>query len=257
MLGAAAAGAVAAAARAALPSRAFIRAAIRFRRGWNVPPILAGGGGQDTVPPMAAAFPWGTTGMPSIQNLVADLNNGSIVGVGASPSSDDENMFRAISAPHQVKYSFVHMKATISGTNKLTMASALSSIDFNGSYLHYDAAWSTIANMDVNRRIIVSGNFSGCMFKVFKVSPGVFKCAHISRPGQDSDRLVGLMDAYAASEGWTEVRAVPTVGLIGNNGCSGVICVSYLITNVRIETIRLEISAHGMIVGKTMWIDAV
>ncbi len=194
--------------------------------------------------------------MPSIQNLVADLNNGSIAGVGASPSSDDENLFRAISAPQKVKYSFVHMKASLNG-NRLSMASALRSIDFNGSYLHYDAAWSTIANMDVNRRIIVSGNFSGCMFKVYKVSPGVFKCAHISRPGTDSDKLVGMMAAYANSEGWTEIRAVPTVGLIGNNGCSGIICVSYLITNVRIETIRLEINSLGMIVGKTMWIDAV
>lgn len=195
--------------------------------------------------------------MPSIQNLVADLNNGSITGIGASPSSDDENLFRSISDTHSVKYSFVHMKAAISAANKLTMASAMNSIDFNGSYLHYDAAWSTIANMDVNRRIVVSGNFSGCMFKVYKVSPGVFRCAHISRPGTDSDRLVGLMATYATSQGWTEVRSVPTVGLIGTNGCSGIICVSYLITNVQIETIRLQINSNGGIVGKTMWIDAV
>ncbi|MSP02880.1 MAG: hypothetical protein EXR07_17810 [Acetobacteraceae bacterium] len=195
--------------------------------------------------------------MPSIQNLVADLNNGSIVGVGASPSSDAENMFRAISAPHAVKYSFVHMKAAISAANKLTMASALASIDFNGSYLHYDAAWSTIANMDVNRRIVASGNFSGCIFKVYMVSPGFFKCAHISRPGTDSDRLVGLMGTYATSQGWTEIRSVPTVGLIGNNGCTGIICVAYLITNVQIQTIRLEINSVGLIVGKTMWTDAV
>ena len=195
--------------------------------------------------------------MPSIQNLVADLNNGSIVGVGASPSSDLENNFRVISDTHKVKYSFVHMKASISGTNKLIMAAAMMSIDFNGSYLHYDAAWSTIANMDVNRRIIASGNFSGCMFKVFKASAGAFKCAHISRPGTDADRLVGLMDNYAASQGWTEVRAVPTVGLIGTNGCTGIICVSYLITNGQIQTIRLQVNSLGIIVGKTMWTDAV
>ena len=137
------------------------------------------------------------------------------------------------------------------------MASALNSIDFNGSYLHYDAAWSTIANMDVNRRIIVSGNFSGCMFKVYQVSPGVFKCAHISRPGTNSDQLVTSMAAYATAQGWTEVRAVPTAGLIGSDGCTGVVCVSYLITNVRIETIRLQINSLGLIVGKTMWVDAV
>ena len=89
------------------------------------------------------------------------------------------------------------------------------------------------------------------------MSPGVFKCAHISRPGTNSDRLVGLMAAYATSQGWTEIRAVPTVGLIGNNGCTGIICASYLITNVRIETIRLEINSVGLIVGKTRWIDAV
>jgi hypothetical protein len=157
--------------------------------------------------------------MPSIQNLVADLNNGSIVGVGGSPSSDQENLFRAISGTNCVKYSFVHMKASVSDANTLRMASAYSSLDFNGSYLHYDAAWTTIANMDVNRRIVASGNFSGCLFKVYKVSAGVFKCAHISRPGTDSDRLVGLMDSYAKSEKWTEVRSVPTVGLIGHRVC--------------------------------------
>ena len=43
------------------------------------------------------------------------------------------------------------------------MTNAWKSIDFNGSYLHYDAAWSTIANMDGNRRIVASGNFSGCI----------------------------------------------------------------------------------------------
>jgi len=195
--------------------------------------------------------------MPSIQNLTADLNNGSIVGVGQAPSSDDENNWRVISAPDGIKYSFVHIKAAISGANILTMANALRSIDFNGSYLHYDAAYSTIANMDVNRRIIISGNFSGCMFKVYKVSPGIFKCAHISRPGTNSDRLVGLMTTYATNEGWTEIRSVPTAGLIGNNGCTGVVCVSYLITNVQIETVRLQIDSHGRIVGHTMWVDAV
>ena len=195
--------------------------------------------------------------MPSIQTLVADLNNGSIVGVAAAPDSADENMFRTISAPHAVKYSFVHMKATITAGNRLNMVSALRSIDFNGAYLHYDAAFSTIANMDVNRRIVVSGNFSGCMFKVYRVSPGVFRCAHISRPGVNPDSLLNQMAAYAANEGWTEVRAVPTAGLIHHNGCTGLICVSYLITNVQIQTIRLEISATGLIVGRTMWIDAV
>jgi hypothetical protein len=47
------------------------------------------------------------------------------------------------------------------------------------------------------------------------------------------------------------------VGLIGQNGCTGIVCVSYLITNVRIETIRLQVSSNGAIVGKTMWTDAV
>ena len=67
----------------------------------------------------------------------------------------------------------------------------------------------------------------------------MFRCAHISRPAATPNHLVGLMVAYAANEGWNEVRSVPTVGLIGNNGCTGIVCVSYLITNVRIETIRL------------------
>ncbi len=191
--------------------------------------------------------------MPSIQNLVTDLNNGSIVGVGPAPLSDDENNWRVLSP--SIRYSFVHIKASISAANFLEMENAWKSITFNGSYLHYDAACATIANMDVNRRIIVSGNFSGCKFVVYKVSPSEFKCAHISRPGTNSDQFVTLMDAYANAQGWTVVREAPTVGLIGKNGCTGVVCVSQLITNQRVETIRLEMGALGRIVGRTMWSD--
>ena len=194
--------------------------------------------------------------MPSIDTIVQDINSGTIVGVGAKPPPNIANSTTSvISAPHKIKYFSELMKATISPTNRLACDPA-QGLDFNGNYLHYADGFSTIANMDVNRRLVVSGNFSGCMYKIFDAGQGAFKCAHIARPGgANSDSLVQLIDIYAGQYGWTPIRSIPTVGLIGTNGCKEVIVLSRLITNTRIETARLQVNNQGLIVAKDVWAD--
>ena len=154
--------------------------------------------------------------MPSIQTLVADLDNGSVTGIGLKPDSNQTNIAKTISDTCRVKYKFVHMKASISGTNRLSCQSARDSVNFDGSYIHFQDAWSTVGNMDINRTIVASGNFSGCAYKIYRSAPGAFKCVHIARPGgTGADALVVLMDNYARQVGWTLIRSVSTAGLIG------------------------------------------
>ena len=192
--------------------------------------------------------------MPSIQTLVADLQNRTIVGIGAKPPSNVTNLESEISQTCRVRYAFVHMNATISQGNRLSCAEAQVSANFNGSYLHFMDGWSTVANMDTNRRIVASGNFSGCAYKVYRSDqPATFKCAHIARPGgAGSDALVNLMAGYAGQKKWTELQSISTAGHIGVNGCAEVFVVSQLFWNQRIDTVVLDIDNRGLTVGSTL-----
>lgn len=150
------------------------------------------------------------------------------------------------------------MNASISATNRLSCQSAANSLNFNGSYIHFEDAWSTVGNMDVNRRIVASGNFSGCAYKIYRSGPAAFKCVHIARPGGvGANALVNLMDSYARQSGWVEIRSVSTMGLIGVNGCTEVFVVSQLFIYQRIDTIRLAINSQGLIVGHDLYSDVV
>jgi hypothetical protein len=190
--------------------------------------------------------------MSSIQNLVADLKSGSIEGIGAKPNSDVTNLETVISVDCRVKHKFVHMKASLE-SNRLSCQEAAASALFNGTYIHYEDDWSTIGNMDINRMLAASGNFSGCAYKIYRSAPAVYKCAHISRPAKKGDALVKLMDQYAKQSGWTEIQSVETAGLIGVNGCTEVFLVSQLFNNQRMDTIRLAVNSRGVIVGRTSY----
>lgn len=186
--------------------------------------------------------------MPSIQNLVPDLANRTIVGIGAKPPSNEENRSASLSGTCLIDYSSVNMKASISASNRLQCQSARDSADFNGNYLHFKDGKSTVAKLDIHRPIVVSGNFSGCAYKVFKTEDGIV-CAHIARPsGVGSDALVNLIDGYAGQKSWQQLQDIRTVGHVGNNGCTEVMLVSQLRAG-GVDTILLEISNVGLIVG--------
>lgn len=188
--------------------------------------------------------------MPSIQNLVPDLANGSIIGIGAKPDSHLENRSSSLSQTCLIDYSSVHIKALITPTNRLSCQAARDSIDFNGNYLHYKDGKTTIAKIDINRPIVVSGNFSGCAYKVFRDDNGMIICAHIARPGGvGADAVLNLMDGYAGQKGWAELVDIRTTNHIGQgNGCTEVVIVSQL-RGGGIDSILLEVSNTGLIVG--------
>ena len=194
---------------------------------------------------------------PSIQTLIADLQNfagGGIVGIGMAPPSHSSNLDKPISETCRVKYNFVHANATISGGGRLTFADAGSSPIFNASYLHYQDDWSTVANMDVNRRIVGSGNFSGCMWKVFRSDQaGLYKCVHIARPGGGgTDALVSLItQGYAPQGKWTEVQSISTAGHVNVGNCTQVFVVSQLSTN-SIDTVVLDLDRQNQTIAAAL-----
>lgn len=179
--------------------------------------------------------------------IVADLANRATIGLGAAPmghlATDTD-----VSASHAVKYRYCHASITVSGTNRLSCAAA-STIDINGSYLFFEDNWATVCRMDNLRSIVVSGAFSGCMFKVYR-GGGAFFAAHIARPaGVGADANVTLMDDYAEQKGWVEVQQVPTSGVIAANpGATTVALVSELIGN-NIDTVRLALNNMGVTVS--------
>lgn len=195
----------------------------------------------------------------SVHEITAKINNGSILGMGSKPDSNSTNRHNTLSATHRLKNSFVHSKATVNtGSNRLSFVDAASSIDFNSGYIHFQDDWTTCGTLDVNRRLVASGNFSGCTYKVFNSGSGAFTCLHIARPsGKDADALVVLADDYAAQKKWTLVREVKTVGYIGVNGCKEIFLISYLSPNRQIHTIRVNLNNQGLIVDKELFVDKV
>ena len=115
-------------------------------------------------------------------------------------------------------------------------------MSFNGGYIHFEDGWGTAGTMDINRRIIASANFSGCAYKIYRTAPATYKCVHIARPsGVNADALVASVAAHATANGWTELQAVTTAGLITGT-TKEIFIVSQLFLNTRIDTVRLKIN---------------
>lgn len=185
-----------------------------------------------------------------LDNLVAGLLNGLVIGIGENPSPDLMNEL-ILSVPKAIKYLNLNINVSINSGKHLTCRRA-SGLDINGTYLQNEDKWTTLTKIDSFRPIVVSRNFSGCAYKVFN-SHGTTYCAHIYRPsGVRSDDYVILLDDYALQNGWNQIQNIGTAGLIGVGGCTEVVIVSQLI-GARIDSILLKVNSMGMIVGKTFY----
>jgi hypothetical protein len=198
--------------------------------------------------------------MPSVQTLVADIVAGNVVGIGAKPPPNDDNNHSLISGTCRIQHRFVHTKITFTAGNRVSFNSAVSDLTFHGSYIHFDADMSIAGNMDHNRPIAVSGNFSGCMWKIYRIQGGAsFKCIHIPREaGVGADAFVHLCENYARQNNWTEIRSVGTnaVAMGGPlNFGEEILFVSQLFPNARIDTVRIKINNQGLIIQRDNWSD--
>jgi hypothetical protein len=197
--------------------------------------------------------------MPSVHSLVADIVSGTVIGIGAKPSGDDFNSNSTLSDTCRVKHNFVHTKIGFGGGNRVSFHSAETDINFDGSYVHFSADWNFVGNMDQNRPIAVSGNFSGCMWKVYHIEGSTFKAVHIPRAGgKESEAFVKLCETYAKQSKWTEIRSVGSnsqaMGGALNHG-EEILMISQLFLNARLETVRIKVDSQGLIIQKDNWTD--
>lgn len=185
--------------------------------------------------------------MPSLNTVVADLNAGTVIGLGALPPNNPAaGKETALSIGHAVKYRYANCAASISGTGRLSLTMA-DSVTINSTYVFFDDNWATISKFDNLRPLIVSDKFSGCAWKIFRAG-GFFVGAHIARPaGASVDANVDLLDDYAAQKGWTEIQHVSSGGVIGTGGATTVAMVTQLLGN-RIDTVRLGLNGMGVAV---------
>ena len=183
--------------------------------------------------------------MPSIPTIIADLANGTVVGLGALPSSDAATE-TPLSGPHACKYFYNETTYSISGSNRLTGTHGGATP--NGRFLCFQDNHATVCQMDANRPLVVSNFFSGCAFKVYKHG-NIYYATHIARPGgPGSEANVKMMDDYATQKGWTEMQDVRSAGVIGVGGATTVAMVCRL-GGGNIDTVRLGLNGMGVAVA--------
>ena len=127
-----------------------------------------------------------------------------------------------INVPQQKKIYYRYCEIEIStsrnsgNTNTFQLVcQATSENKGNGRYIGFKDKGALMAPMDDKHKYLVSGNFSGCVFKLFQTADGDIIGAHIARPkGEESEATVKRTADFAALNKWTEILAVPTRGMV-------------------------------------------
>ena len=197
----------------------------------------------------------------NLKTMIKDLNSGLHLGVrGALSGCEDE--YREINGSHRIKQLGTYVKlSTAAAPNNYLLYAKAGCDTADGIYLDFDDMWSTMATITRTHRVVISGNFSGCLYSVYSTGSGEYKCFHTARPGTDSDILVGPLRQYAADRRWQLVHEVPTRNDansgVGMNGCNGTVVVtrvSYTIAPKPIvRTIRLRVDSMGRTVHRQRW----
>jgi hypothetical protein len=148
------------------------------------------------------------------------------------------------------KYTNIHVSGLTPQQNRFSCEEPTGDKDCDGYYIFYQDGWATVGPelTITDGMLVASGNFSGCMYKIYHVGGDAYRCAHIARPaGANSNTYVTGMDEYAKAKKWKEVLAVPTAGLIGGR-CSEVFVASQYFHNSRIDSVILQVDKQGLIV---------
>lgn len=132
----------------------------------------------------------------------------------------------------------------------------------NGFCLLFEDDMSTVATLTRAQRIVVSADYSGCLYSVYSVGGGTYKCVHTARPGGHyADAYVQALRAFAQRQNWVLMHEVPTradgVSGAGINGCNGttiVTRISYSVApNPEVRTVRLRVDSQGNSVHRARW----
>lgn len=200
--------------------------------------------------------------MPSIRTVVSDLYHNTVRGVGggfAEMGRRTEKEYGTVSAPHHIERKASPGKFSFNLKN-FSLVIDVEAADYpaaNGFVLFFEEDLSTVATITRTHRIVGGGGYSGCMYSVYNVGNGEFKCFHTARPGgANADTYLNELRNYAAAQNWVLIHEVPTVGLAGVGGCVTTFVltrVSYTLNPVVVRTVRLALDRNGMSVRRDRW----
>jgi hypothetical protein len=200
----------------------------------------------------------------AIRTIVSDLYHNRVRGVGPGfglLASKGEKEWGVLSDNHHIERKASPAKFLLDMKN-FSLVVDVDSADnnaANGSVLFFEENLTTVATINRDRRIVGGGGYSGCLYSVYRVGNGEYKCFHTARPGGvgvNSDQYVNLLRSYAAAQNWILIHEVPTVGEATVGGCVTVFIltrVSYTINPVMVRTVRLSLDAQGMSVRRQRW----
>lgn len=203
--------------------------------------------------------------MPSIRTVVSDLYHNRVKGVGGGFTSVSTGVIResaTLSAPLNVSQNAQPVRFSFGLNSNFSMLIDVDKKDYaeaNGFALMFEDGKSTLATINRAHRIVAGGGYSGCMYSVYSAGLGNYKCIHTARPGgANPDRYLVQLRQYAAAQNWNLIHEIPTAGLAGNNGCVTTFFltrVSYNVHPVMVRTVRLQLDARGVSVGRHRWSD--
>lgn len=195
--------------------------------------------------------------MPEVRTVVSDLYHRRIQGIRKNLFARGATHATVISLDYKIQYANTPVSVALDGNAPSIFLNAPPTADggvSNGKYLFFEDGWSTVSDLTRTHRIVVGGDYAGCLYTVFDAGGGTYKCIHTARPGgKNVETAVTLMAKYAMTQGWRLVHQVPTKGLVGANGCDLV----YIVTRVSytvapkpvVRTARVQLNQQSMIVG--------
>ena len=119
----------------------------------------------------------------------------------------------------------------------------------NGAYLYGVDNLTAIVDLNINCSVVVSGRYSGCVFRVVQTGPEAFVCLHIYNPG-GNPTLLDDAERYVRSRGWRDIATLGSSGLVQPGRVDSVWFVCELSRPGAVRIARLDASSTGEIVNQ-------
>ncbi len=173
--------------------------------------------------------------MPPIENLIDELAACTINQVGHRPPPPVVG--DALPGAEHIEFLATEVAVQLSNGGRLESREGTGSD--NGRYLHFLDGTATAALLDEAHPRLISGSFSGCLFRVYAHEGQVY-CMHIARSGSAPDAVTNEVNAYAAARGWRLCLEIPTAGMTGGNYKEVMIAAELSGNTVRAAVLKID-----------------
>ncbi len=205
--------------------------------------------------------------MPDIRTIVSDLYRQRVRRVTADQVVFANGPMRetTLSPFYRIEMGYRPVDTTLAGgvDNALNLAGKRVEGEGNGYCLYFNEVQSTVSPLTRTHRTVAGGGYSGCLYSVYYIGGGEYRCIHTPRPGgANAEAWVAGIRGYAADQRWQLVHEVPTVSEPGDGGAQVDGCITtYIVTRVSytvapnpiVRTVRLRHDAQGRTVRARRW----